>query len=36
MRVISSKALTDFSMAHPQANASLQTWRKAHFVERIY
>ena len=28
MRVISNKALTDFSVAHPEASVSLQTWRK--------
>ncbi len=28
MRVISNKALIDFSVAHPEANSSLQTWRK--------
>ena len=28
MRVISNKALTDFSLRHPQAETPLQVWRK--------
>lgn len=28
MRVISNKALTDFALRHPQADTSLQVWRK--------
>lgn len=28
MRVISNKALVDFSMAHPLAHAPMQAWRK--------
>ena len=28
MRVISNKALTDFALCHPQAETSLQVWRK--------